>query len=583
MSDAAQADLIAEPSDGMHLVDDDAGFFAPVSFDALDSLLHAYQTLRARIDVVAEFVKGPEAASVMHYFLEGNRSDERGRMSLERSADQLFNPLGAIGALNAAYWSKALQLTDVLDMMPQARRNEWHEQMRNPCGIEKDYHAVQRDKHAHPEWFDLKGKYIDPANGYRSAPLPNFEPTTVRETLAALINMRQQFFAERVDGIFRALSGSHVTNKPEGFSKRMILSHVTDYRQEGVINDLRCVIAKFMGRDEPAHYATSNLFRHLRGRWGELHEIDGGAFRMRIYMVGTAHLEVHPDMAWRLNQILAHMHPMAIPAEFRQRPKRKTKAVTLIKKPLPFAVLAVLEGLKPATEQVSKWPERYRQVPKTLMVSGISHDKHVKEEALSVLAAIGGTPSHNGSWWTFDYEPADVLHEILTSGCIPDARSHQFYPTRERLARLATGLAADGAGPNDQWCEPSAGLAGLAQYMPQDRTTCVEVSDLHCKVLEAKGFKVVCADFLEWSVLPGIAGSFQRVVMNPPYDRGQWRAHLDHAAALVQLGGRLVAILPSGARGCELPGFNTTWQGPFANEFPGASVEVVILVADRKA
>ena len=37
---------------------------------------------------------------------------------------------------------------------------------------------------------------------------------------------------------------------------------------------------------------------------------------------GTAHFEIHPDMAWKLNCVLASMHPMAIPAEFRQKPKQ---------------------------------------------------------------------------------------------------------------------------------------------------------------------------------------------------------------------------------------------------------------------
>lgn len=48
--------------------------------------------------------------------------------------------------------------------------------------------------------------------------------------------------------------------------------------------------------------------------------------------------------------------------------------------------------------------------------------------------------------------------------------------------------------------------------------------------------------------------------------------------------GRLVAILPSGARNSfTLPGFSLQWHGPFDNQFPGASVSVVILVAERQS
>lgn len=70
--------------------------------------------------------------------------------------------------------------------------------------------------------------------------------------------------------------------------------------------------------------------------------------------------------------------------------------------------------------------------------------------------------------------------------------------------------------------------------------------------------------------------------MNPPFDQGRWQAHLEHAAGLLRDGGRLVAILPESARRADpLPGWRCAWHGPFANAFPGASVSVVILVAER--
>jgi len=69
--------------------------------------------------------------------------------------------------------------------------------------------------------------------------------------------------------------------------------------------------------------------------------------------------------------------------------------------------------------------------------------------------------------------------------------------------------------------------------------------------------------------------------MNPPFDQGRWRAHLDHAVPLLRRGGRRVAILPSGARGTALPGFDLAWSGPYSNELPGTSVEVLLLVVTQ--
>ena len=533
---------------------DEPEFFAPVASDLVDGLIGQYQDNRRRIEAVAAVVNGDDYARVMHYFLDGNASAERGRSTLQYSAAQLFELTGAIGALNAAYWSKALHMTDVLDVMPQKRRDEWHAQMRNPEGKKRD-------------------KY---AEDWEIEPLPDFEETTVRDTLAGLLGMRAQFLAERVDGIFRGLSGEHVTNAPEAFGKRMIIAYVLNeyssvgYQRTGLINDLRAVIAKFMGRDEPKYNASHALIEALKNNWGQWVTIDGGALKIRLYKKGTANMEIHPDMAWRLNQILAHLYPLAIPAQFRQKPRRKVREFTLMARPLPFAVLELLgDGRK------------RREHGNTVFLSSSTiagSNKVAWAEAARVLESIGGVHDGRGTF-TFDYWPGDVLSEIIVTGCIPDYKSHQFYPTPERLAQIAVELAEIDDG---HLClEPSAGTGGLAKFMPVDRTRCVEVSTIHANILSAQGFAVACDDFLVWSGLPGHP-MFDRVVMNPPFSDGRWQAHTEHAAAMVKAGGRLVAILPASAKGRDLlPGFQHQWHGPFDNEFAGTSVSVVILVAKR--
>lgn len=532
---------------------EDAGeFFAPASTDLIDGLVGQYRSMRVKIEQIAAMVNG-ETAGAMSYFLNGNGRDSRyGTPSVER----LFEVSGAVGALNSAYWSKAMQLTDVLNYMPQARRDEWNKSISEQT-------------------------------------CPEFEDETVRATLQGLLAQRHQFLAERVDGIFRGLSGEHVTNSPAAFGKRMIVGYVlndswsANYGKCGLINDLRCVIAKFMGRDEPGYSASEGLINALKGRWGEWIPVDGGAMKIRLYKKGTAHIEVHPDMAWRLNSTLAAIYPLAIPPEFRQKPKRKPKEVDLIQRPLPFAVINVLASMKPATrtiKQEGNWrqPYRHEKVSNALQYDHYGAvDKHVLAEVCSVLESIGGVKSTEG-WWQFDYHPGDVIADIVASGCVPDQKAHQFYPTPASLAQRSVDLAEIGL--NHECLEPSAGTGGLADLMPTERTTCVEISGLHHKVLEAKGHRVVWNDFLTWASGRAADGkTFDRIVMNPPFDRGQWQAHVEHAAGLLKQGGRLVAILPSGARNSlTLPGFLLQWHGPFDNQFPGASVSVVILVAERQ-
>lgn len=536
---------------------DASEFFAPMSADLVDSLIGQYNAARANVEALAVAVRAGQNASVLHYFVEGNVKDQR--HSMPTTVDALFRAEGAIAQLNADFWSRALRLTDVMDYMPQVRRDEWHEQIRNPEGRKASRHTGEKDM----------------------PPLPEFEEATVRSTLSALLNNRATFLAERVDGIFRALSRAHVTNQPQGFGKRMIIANVFGYQTHGHINDLRCVIAKFMGRDEPKHGATDPVIKAARRQSGQWMPVDGGALRIRVYGgVGTAHLEVHPDMAWRLNTILASLYPLAIPAEFRTKPKRqkKIKDFELFDRPLPFAVVQLLAELREVRERIEPaWPERYRAVPNAREFGYGEKDKAAVAEAEKVMTAIGAVKS--GRHWQFDYDPTEVLDMVVCSGCIPDQKSHQFYPTPQVVAEFAVSVAE--IEDHHGVLEPSAGIGGLADYLPKLQTTCVEISALHCQVLEAKGFKVVEADFLKWA--PGQPAA-DRIVMNPPFSEGRWQAHLQAAADMLKPDGKLVAILPASAKGKDLlPGWSMEWARTFDNEFAGTSVSVVVLVAQRLA
>jgi hypothetical protein len=512
-------------------IDEAPEFFAPSNSDALDVLLGQYRQARQNVERVARFMASDEMLAATTYFFEGNK--ERFHRYTP-NAVEVFSEAAAIPALNAAYWQRALNLTDVLDYMPDKRRQEWFE---------------------HIEKLET----------------PEFEEKTVRATLGSLLAQRMDFLAEMVDGIFRGLSGEHVTNRPEGFGKRMIIDGAySEYgmtgRKAGLIHDLRSVIAKFMGRDQPHYGVTGRALEHFRKRPGEWHLMDGGALRVRAYKKGTAHLEVHPDMAWRLNQVLAHLHPMAIPARHRQCPaKNTTREFTLMQRPIPFAVLKLLSEARYHDRMLETGP-RWGDA-----------DKHVKAEAVRVIEAIGGADAGAGSF-VFDYAAGEVIGDVIASGMLPDHKSHQYYPTPRRLAEEAVRLAE--IGPT-HWClEPSAGQGALADLLPKDRTRCVEASALHCKVLEAKGYPVLCGDFLR--VAEGRI--YDRIVMNPPFSEGRALAHIQHAATHLALGGRLVAILPASYAGKDvLPGLKTQWSRVYSNEFVGASVDVVILTADREA
>jgi hypothetical protein len=392
----------------------------------LEYLFAQYKQDREGIEHIAEFAND---AKQMHYFFEAARAGSRESTA---SVGDVFQLDPALRALDADYWQRAMLLTDVLEYMPADKRNEWHEQI---------------SKHK----------------------TPAFEKDSVKGTLLQLLNNRATFMAERVDGLFRALSGSHVTNMPQAFGKRFILDYMLSYgrisyQRANYIHDLRCVIGKFLGREVGNSHSTNKDLDNM-ARDGQWNEFDGGAFKVRLYKKGTAHMEVHPDLAWQLNKVLAHLYPMAIPAEFRTKPARKPKEHKLHNDLVSFEVLKDLDrGL----------PYHSREA-KTL---DYQHKEPPLAPTIAIMERLGGAETSKGCW-EFGYLIEPVLKELSRSGRIPEQKSHQFYPTPPELADIAVMMA--GIEPHHTCLEPSAGQGGLADLMPK-YTICVEVSPLHCAV-----------------------------------------------------------------------------------------------------
>lgn len=547
-------------------------FFAPIASDLVESLLTQHESKKQQIESLANVMNSESNAKTLQYFIDGNLWDER--RGLPTKLDRLFNKEGALAQLNAVSWQNALNLTDVYDYMPQKKRDEWLNQIKYPLGK------------------------TDPNTNESTPKLPDFTHQTVVATLCELLNSRPRFFSERIDAIFQGLSRSHVTNQPQGFSKRLIIQRAIEngfvnHSTAGLVNDLRAVIAKFMGRDEPKWFSTSSLFNVIRMKNGVWQSVDGGALRMRIYNgVGTVHIEVHEEMAWRLNAMLAYLYPKAIPAKLRRKPvkNRKIKEFELFDKPLPFTVINYLAEMEQDFEMVKNGYSMSRKyIPNTLRnLRSSDCDKATRQLVNSVLLAIGGV--QQGSRWTFDYEPESVIAQIICNGSIPDHKSHQFYATPESLAQEVVELALDGVTQDMTWCEPSAGVGGIADYIPSNANLlCCEISPLHCKILEAKGYasaetssrSVQCVDFLQFAATYKGEG-FDRIVQNAPFSEGRWEMHLKAAASILKPSGRLVAILPSSATNKELvEGYKHSYGPVLKNKFAGTSISVVILVLER--
>ncbi len=96
--------------------------------------------------------------------------------------------------------------------------------------------------------------------------------------------------------------------------------------------------------------------------------------------------------------------------------------------------------------------------------------------------------------------------------------------------------------------EPSAGSGNIARAVANNghSVDCVEIQETHIDALRrAITIGVVrCADFLDMQ--PAVMGLYDRVIMNPPFDRGLDIDHVNHALKFLKPGGLLVAVMSAG-------------------------------------
>jgi hypothetical protein len=504
-------------------------------FDMIDQLIGQFRQREQAIVNTKIFIENAFNLGVMNYFIDGMEMvyGAEYRYSLPNNVD------AAKASLRVEFWNRLLNQAEIFDLMPAAKR------------------ALAR-------------------NQFQGLDCPPFDETTVRPTMQDLLQQRKMFFAERVDGIFQELSKRHVSNSPSAFRQRMIIADVYDkdgYLSESksaVISDLRGVVGRLTGRGEPSDYGTRQLLgRVYRNHVGKRVAIDGGAFTMVAYKAGTVHFEVAPEVAIELNSILANLYPLAIPAEFRTQPKKSRMGSFDLKvERLSMGVIDLFTNIERKHFGHSMYV--YQRAQENI------------ERTIEILESIGGTCKFSSDKSTvyidFDYDPIEVLNQIIFTGVVPEQASYQFYATKGSIGEVAASCLDIREGL--RYCEPSAGTGDLARFLPKESTLCIELADVRVKVLEAKGYNVIKADFLKWAD-ENQSERFDRILLNPPFSKGRALAHLQAAASLLTTDGRLVAILPASMVNTRpLSGFVHDWSEVFVDQFEGTCVRVVILTVE---
>ncbi|WP_257588157.1 methyltransferase domain-containing protein [Leptospira sp. id769339] len=117
-----------------------------------------------------------------------------------------------------------------------------------------------------------------------------------------------------------------------------------------------------------------------------------------------------------------------------------------------------------------------------------------------------------------------------------------FFPTPQSLGENL--LEQADIEPGMSVLEPSAGKGDLADQI-QEKTglepDTIEMNSSLREILTEKNHKLVGWDFLEFK-----DKTYDRIIMNPPFENGQDMEHVRHAYDLLNPGGRLVAIVSEG-------------------------------------
>lgn len=163
------------------------------------------------------------------------------------------------------------------------------------------------------------------------------------------------------------------------------------------------------------------------------------------------------------------------------------------------------------------------------------------------------------------------------NGTAPTAVSaFNLFPTPPEIARRMVDVAS--IQPHHTVLEPSAGTGRILDALPPCKVVAVEiVAQLQGQLYTRYPHVALkCGDFLERTDL----GPFDRIVMNPPFHRGEDVRHIQHAFTLLADNGLLVALCYDGvAQNKHLKPIAATWEplpaGSFRSE--GTSANVVLL------
>lgn len=170
-------------------------------------------------------------------------------------------------------------------------------------------------------------------------------------------------------------------------------------------------------------------------------------------------------------------------------------------------------------------------------------DRKAYEAVNKVIVNAGGKWNRAKKGHVFAGDPMAKLGVALDTGVSVDEK--QLYQAFFTPPEVADYVAATADVFQRCVLEPSAGDGALVRACLEQGCECVHAVEIHPdhaeRIGERTALQITVADFFQLHP----QAIYERVVMNPPFTKGQDRRHVEHALKFVKPGGRLVSIVPA--------------------------------------
>lgn len=170
-------------------------------------------------------------------------------------------------------------------------------------------------------------------------------------------------------------------------------------------------------------------------------------------------------------------------------------------------------------------------------------ERKLYEKVAKAIKLAGGKWKTHKKGFLFDKDPRQKLGLALETGVVIDEKklNQAFYTPQE----IAESVAIDADVNGKRVLEPSAGVGALAYACLDAGAEHIDAYEINPECisdLSGTDITTIICDFLEEE--PEDEGNlYERIVMNPPFSKGQDAKHIIHAMKWLSDGGHLYAIV----------------------------------------